>query len=73
MQNIKFISFIYGSFFRNPSTADIDWPTIGDGFKYLNVSGPDDISLIVKTNYTANNFWKSLGLLENGNLFDDDF
>lgn len=55
--------------FRKPSVPDIAWLPIGEKFNFLNISSPTDIKLQIKTDFSARNFWNSLGLLENGNLF----
>lgn len=59
------------SFSRDPSNEIFNYPRIGDEFKYVNISGPDDFKIVIKTNYAIDKFWKSLGLRENANLFND--
>lgn len=48
---------------------NITWKPVGKDFNFLNISGPSNIKMAVKTDFSAENFWRSLGLLENENLF----
>lgn len=71
--NIKHLNHIFNHIFpRKPSVPNIDWKPIGEQFYFLNISGPNDIKLDVKNDFSAENFWKTLGLLENANLFPDN-
>lgn len=57
--------------FRKPTISNVVWKPIGDKFLYLNITGPDDIRMEIKTDYSTDNFWDDLDLLENANLFVD--
>lgn len=50
----------------------MNWTPIGEEFVYLNITGPDDIKMETKTNFSADDFWHGLGLLENANLFPEN-
>lgn len=56
--------------YRSPSNSNITWPPIGETFTNLKVSGPDEFETETKTNFTIDDFWYSLGLAENANLFE---
>lgn len=48
---------------------NITWTPVGKEFNFLNISGPNNIKMAVKTDFSSENFWRSLGLLENENIF----
>lgn len=58
-------------YWRKPSLPNITWKPVAEKFYFLNITGPSDIKLDIKVDFTSEKFWQNLGLLENKNLFPD--
>lgn len=50
---------------------NINWSPVGKQFHFLNISGPDNIKLDMNSDFSKEDFWSSLGLMENKNIFPD--